>query len=97
MKRKNLYIWIIVAVAVAALAAGVWYAVQPRRQELRLFSELRDMQSLVLAEMSLNKVGEISDEGATGVAAVVNSLKIGKRVAVYSYNTYLEAYMDCRN
>ncbi|MFG6397571.1 MAG: DUF4230 domain-containing protein [Muribaculaceae bacterium] len=94
MKRKNLYIWIIVAVAVAALAAGVWYAVQPRRQELRLFSELRDMQSLVLAEMSLNKVGEISDEGATGVAAVVNSLKIGKRVAVYSYNTYLEAYMD---
>ena len=94
MKRKNLYIWIIVAVAVAALAAGGWYAVQPRRQELRLFSELRDMQSLVLAEMSLNKVGEISDEGATGVAAVVNSLKIGKRVAVYSYNTYLEAYMD---
>lgn len=94
MKRKNLYIWIIVAVAVAALAAGVWYAVQPRRQELRLFSELRDMQSLVLAEMSLNKVGEISDEGATGVAAVVNSLKIGKSVAVYSYNTYLEAYMD---
>ncbi len=94
MKRKNLYIWIIVAVAVAALAAGVWYAVQPRRQELRMFSELRDMQSLVLAEMSLNKVGEISDEGATGVAAVVNSLKIGKRVAVYSYNTYLEAYMD---
>ncbi len=94
MKRKNLYIWIIVAVAVVALAAGVWYAVQPRRQELRLFSELRDMQSLVLAEMSLNKVGEISDEGATGVAAVVNSLKIGKRVAVYSYNTYLEAYMD---
>ena len=29
-----------------------------------------------------------------GFASLLNSLKIGERIAVYSYDTYLEAYID---
>lgn len=95
MKKKTPYvIGLGVALVVAVVAVVAMSVLRPSHREVRLFSELRDMQSLVLAEMALNKVGEISDDGAAGVAAVVNSLKIGQRVAVYSYNTYLEAYID---
>lgn len=95
MKKKTPYvIGFGVALVVAVVAVVAMSVLRPSHREVRLFSELRDMQSLVLAEMALNKVGEISDDGAAGVAAVVNSLKIGQRVAVYSYNTYLEAYID---
>ncbi|MCM1076931.1 MAG: DUF4230 domain-containing protein [Bacteroides sp.] len=65
-----------------------------KKQEINVFHELHDVQKLVLAEMSLNKVGTISDEGAKGFDAFVNGLKVGDRVAAYSFHTYIQAYID---
>lgn len=63
-------------------------------QAVQVASRLRSVNRLSLVEMSLNKVGTISDEGTTGFASVINMLKVGDRVGVYSYHTYLEAYID---
>lgn len=65
-----------------------------RKQEVNVFHELQDVQKLVLAEMTVNKVGTISDDGAKGIDALVNGLKVGKRIAAYSFHTYIEAYID---
>lgn len=65
-----------------------------RKQEVNVFHELQDVQKLVLAEMTVNKVGTISDDGAKGIDAFVNGLKVGKRIAAYSFHTYIEAYID---
>lgn len=65
-----------------------------KKQEINVFHELQDVQKLVLTEMSLNKVGTISDEGAKGIDALVNNLKVGDRIAAYSFQTYIEAYID---
>ncbi len=35
--------------------------------------------------MAINKIGEYDDE---------SNWKIGKRIAVYSYDTYMRAYID---
>lgn len=61
---------------------------------VKVASELRSVNRLSLVEMSVNKVGTISDEGATGFASLINRLKLGDRIGVYSYHTYLEAYID---
>lgn len=50
-----------------------------------LFKEIRSADKLVLSTMAINKIGEYDDE---------SNWKIGKRIAVYSYNTYLNAYID---
>ena len=65
-----------------------------KKQEINVFHELQDVQKLVLAEMSLNKVGTISDAGAKGVDALINGFKVGDRIAAYSFHTYLQAYVD---
>ena len=65
-----------------------------KKQEINVFHELQDVEKLVLAEMSLNKVGTISDAGAKGVDALINGFKVGDRIAAYSFHTYLQAYVD---
>lgn len=75
-------------VALTLLASGC------KKHEVNVFHELQDVQKLVLAEMTVNKVGTISDDGARGIDALVNNLKVGKRIAAYSFQTYLEAYID---
>lgn len=65
-----------------------------KKQPPSLFHELHDVQKLALAEMTVNKVGTISDNGANGINAIVNGLKVGKRIAAYSFHTYIEAYID---
>lgn len=65
-----------------------------QEKEINVFHDLQDVNNLVLAEMSLNKVGVISDDGAKGIDAFINSFKIGDRVAAYSYQTYIEASID---
>lgn len=65
-----------------------------KEKEVNVFHELQDVQKLVLAEMSLNKVGTISDVGLKGVDAIVNGLKFGDRIAAYSFQTYIDAYID---
>lgn len=80
---------IITGLTLPLLAAGC-----AQKQEVNIVHELHDVQKLVLAEMTINKVGKISDDGAKGIHAIVNNLKVGKRIAAYSFQTYLEAYID---
>lgn len=69
--------------------------------EMVLRSEIKDCGKLVLAEMSIRKVGKIKDKPvseSTGLKSfamsLVDAVKPGDRVAVYSYDTYLRAYVD---
>lgn len=50
-----------------------------------VYRDITSVDKLVLAKMSINKIGEYNDD---------SNWKIGKRIAVYSYNTYLQAYID---
>lgn len=66
-----------------------------------VYSELRSVDKLTLASMSISKMATVDDitiDEAKGLRqtadAVLSSLKIGDRVAAYSYNTYLIAYID---
>ena len=70
-------------------------------EQMQVYSELKDVQQLALAEMTLSKVGTMDAmawEKAKGfsqhMGAFVNNFKPGKRIGVYSYNTYLQAYVD---
>lgn len=88
-------------VATTVIAAGLLFlasckdaSVEAEDPAVRVLSELRDVNRLSLAEMSVNKVGTISDSGTTGFASLLNKLKVGDRIGVYSYHTYLEAYVD---
>ncbi|MCI8999176.1 MAG: DUF4230 domain-containing protein [Muribaculaceae bacterium] len=76
-------------------------ACHEKEEQMQVYSELKDVHQLVLAEMTLNKVGTIDDmtwDKAKGfsqhMGAFVNKFKTGKRIGVYSYNTYLQAYVD---
>lgn len=67
----------------------------------QIYNDLKDIHRLTLAEMSINKMGTIDDmtwDKAEGISehigAFVNKFKAGKRIGVYSYNTYLQAYID---
>lgn len=69
--------------------------------EMEVMSRLRDVSRLELAQMTVGKVGMISDhkyEDAKTLEektqAMLNSMKIGNRIGVYSYDTYLTAYID---
>lgn len=64
-------------------------------------SSLQDVSKLQLARMSVGKVGTITDPDLSDAktlqqkaAAVLDKMKIGKRIGVYSYDTYLSAYID---
>lgn len=66
-----------------------------------LYSSLQDVGRLDLARMSIGKVGTVADpsfRNATGFAAkaeaLVDKMKVGQRIAVYSYDTYLRASID---
>lgn len=69
--------------------------------EGELLSRLQDVSRLELAQMTIGKVGIISDhkyEDAKTLEektrAMLDAMKIGNRVGVYSYDTYLTAYID---
>ncbi|MBD5223661.1 MAG: DUF4230 domain-containing protein [Bacteroidales bacterium] len=66
-----------------------------------LLSRFEGIEKLAVAGMSIKKTASINDismseaEGSRQIiAAVVDALKIGDRKAVYSYDTYLNAYID---
>ena len=50
-----------------------------------MYNEVKSVDTLVLASMSISKVGSLSSTAWW---------KIGDRVGVYSYDTYLRAYID---
>lgn len=69
--------------------------------EAQMLSQLQDISRLELAQMTIGKVGMISDhkyEDAKTLEektrAMLDAMKIGNRIGVYSYDTYLTAYID---
>lgn len=50
-----------------------------------MYNEVKSVDKLVLASMSISKVGSLNS---------TSWWKIGDRVGVYSYDTYLRAYID---
>lgn len=68
---------------------------------LNFYDELHNVSRLELGRMTVSKVGMITDpapgsaKGLLGkTEAMLNSLKVGTRIGVYSYDTYLVAYID---
>lgn len=64
-------------------------------------SQLADMDRLVLAEMAVGKVGRVADgrvRDATNLVqaaeAALDHLKLGTRIGVYSFTTYVTASVD---
>lgn len=67
----------------------------------RYAAELRQTERLVLATMTVGKMATVSDlplEEAHSLRqkadALIDKMKIGSRVAVYSFSSRLEAYID---
>ena len=94
MRMKIKHGLLTMALAVAASACT-------SKGEMMLRSEIKDCGKLVLAEMSIRKVGKIKDKAiteSTGIKSfamsLVDAVKPGDRIAVYSYDTYLRAYVD---
>lgn len=65
------------------------------------YEEVCSVDKLVVARMAVQKMATIDDiklpeaQGAKQqLAAIVDALKVGDRVAAYSYNTFLRAYID---
>lgn len=68
---------------------------------VRIASEIKSVNRLVLSQMSVSKMAAVEDldlDKAIGpkqsVLAIMDALKIGDRKAVFSYNTYMRAYID---
>ncbi|MCM1517147.1 MAG: DUF4230 domain-containing protein [Pseudoflavonifractor sp.] len=90
----------LIAIAITAILTGCG---EKTDKAVSPYEELRDTERLCLAEMAVSKVGKISDRRlrdagsvAEGIDAALNHLKIGDRIAVYSFDTYLSAYIDLR-
>ena len=65
------------------------------------YSEIRSVDKLILSETRVTKMATVRDPDFTDAetlgdraAAVISSLKVGQRVAVYSYDTYIQSYID---
>lgn len=90
--------YLIIALATVFSLQGCSEQAEP---EIELASRLKDVNRLELARMTVGKVGMISDhkyeEAKTleeKTRAMLDALKIGNRVGVYSYDTYMVAYID---
>lgn len=64
-------------------------------------SEVKSVNKLVLAQMTISKMATIDDidlSKAEGLkqttAAIMDALKVGDRKAAYSYDTYMRAFID---
>lgn len=95
MKKINLLFILMVLL----LASGCTRSEETPSRDF--YTEVRNVDKLLLARMTISKMGMVDDmdmSKAKGeremVAAVVDAMKIGKRCAVYSYDTYLQAYID---
>lgn len=72
-----------------------------KEKPVDIYSQLQEVSRLELARMTVGKVGMISDpeykDAQTIEAkalALFNNMKIGTRLGVYSYDTYIIAYID---
>lgn len=94
---------LLVALTVAVMAIVISACGRPAPADTAVVfaDRLHEVSRLDLAEMTLTKTGSISDlsldkaEGMLQTAtALLNSLKLGTRKGVYSYDTYLRASVD---
>ncbi len=67
-------------------------------------SEVKSVNKLVLAQMSITKMATVNDIDLSKVSGMkqmasglLDAVKVGNRKAAYSYNTYLRAYVDLSN
>lgn len=74
------------------------HEIVPKRNYL---SEVKSVNKLILAQMTISKMATIDDidlskvEGMKQMAAgLMDAAKVGDRKAAYSYDTYLQAYLD---
>ena len=81
MKMINRSMILSVAVSVLLVACG-------RSYNTELYQEIKSVDKMVFATMSITKVPRLVDRGDLW------KLEWGKRIAAYSYNTYLRAYID---
>lgn len=85
----------------AVIAAGLFPSCNREKPEHLFFSEVKTVDKLVLARMSISKMATVDDlrlDEARGLRQTVEALgdavKIGSRKAAYSYDTYMRAYID---
>lgn len=90
-------IWLIISILITALSS----CHKEEKPAINLCSRLQEVNRLELARMSIGKVGMISDPEFKDTKtleaktyALFNKMKIGTRTGVYSYDTYLTAYID---
>lgn len=96
MIKIRFFILIVLSVALSSLPAC-----KKNEDSIDVYSQLREVSRLELARMTIGKVGMISDPAFRDAGsleakaeAIFNSVKIGTRIGVYSYDTYLIAYVD---
>lgn len=97
----NILHHLIPALLLSLPAAGLWSCAGEEQRDNVLFSEIKSVDKLILARMTVSKMATIDDiplSEAEGLkqtsAALLDALKLGKRKAAYSYDTYLRAYID---
>ena len=100
----NIIHHLIPALLLSLPAAGLWSCAEEEQRDNMLFSEVKSVDKLILARMTVSKMATIDDiplSEAEGLkqtsAALLDALKLGKRKAAYSYDTYLRAYIDLSN
>lgn len=88
-------------VIIGILSLLTWMGCAREDASRKLYTEVRSVDKLLLAQMTVTKMATIDDlspDEAKGlrqtVAALTDALKIGDRKAAYSYSTYLRAYID---
>lgn len=84
-----------------ALAALIFTGCRKNEEPHDIYNEIKSVNRLNLAGMTISKMATIDDitlDEAKGVKetadALLNAIKIGDRMTVYSYDTYLRAYID---
>lgn len=91
-------IWLVIPFLLVACSSETQ---EPESQKVDYLSSVRQVGKLRLSEMTLTKVGRISDPSIQDARtlrekaeAAVDKMKIGTRIGVYSYQTYVAAYID---
>jgi len=88
---------LIITIALASLASLLSAGCSGRQQEdpaPQFYERITSADKLILASMTVTKTATVSDANRGDNTSFVDHLKIGSRVAAYSYDTYLRAFID---
>lgn len=101
MRTRLLSLHHLLLVGILCMALGCHRGVDDANERDRLFSQIESRKKVVLAKMSISKMATIDDiqsweaeNIAERAQSLLNKLKIGSRKATFSYDTYMEAYID---